>query len=96
MRQAYIGTYAVCDPKRLREVFKIMKGYGEHLQLSVFRCELGARELVELRGKLSGALNEREDQVLFVDMGPVDGRGRECITSLGLPYVPADDAPVIA
>jgi CRISPR-associated protein Cas2 len=96
MRQAYIVTYDVCDPRRLRAVFKIMKGYGEHLQLSVFRCELDARTLVELRGKLYEAIHHEEDQVLFVDMGPTEGRGRECISSLGLPYAAADDSPVIA
>jgi CRISPR-associated protein Cas2 len=37
MRQGYIVTYDVCNPKRLRKVFKTMQGYGEHLQLSVFR-----------------------------------------------------------
>jgi len=96
MRQAYIVTYDVCDPKRLRAVFKIMKGYGEHLQLSVFRCELDARELVELRGKLEQAIHYEQDQVLFVDMGPSEGRGRECITAIGLPYLGPNDNPIIA
>jgi CRISPR-associated protein Cas2 len=96
MRQAYVVSYDVCDPKRLRLVFKIMKGYGEHLQLSVFRCELDAREMVELKGKLHEAINHEEDQVLFIDMGPADGRGRASITSLGLPYLGPNDNPVIA
>lgn len=96
MRQAYVVTYDVCDPKRLRVVFKIMKGYGEHLQLSVFRCELDARDLVELKGRLREAIHHEEDQVLFVDMGPANGRGRECISAIGLPYAPPDDSPIIA
>ncbi len=96
MRSAFVVTYDICDPKRLREVFRIMKGYGEHLQLSVFRCELDARELVELRAALRRIVHDGEDQVLFVEMGPVEGRGRECITSLGLPYIPPDDNPIIA
>ena len=93
MRQAYVVSYDVCDPKRLRAVFKIMKGYGEHLQLSVFRCELDARDLVELTGKLHEAINHEEDQVLFIDMGPADGRGRASITSLGLPYLGTERQP---
>lgn len=96
MRQAYVVSYDVCDPKRLRAVFKIMKGYGEHLQLSVFRCELDAREVVELRAKLESVIFHAEDQVLFVDMGPAEGRGRDCITALGLPWVPPDGSPIIA
>ena len=35
MRQTYIVTYDISHPKRLRKVYKLMKGYGEHvLQLS--------------------------------------------------------------
>lgn len=88
MRQAYVVTYDICNPKRLRKVYKLMCGYGEHLQLSVFRCELSKRELVELRGELSRLINHFEDQVLFVDIGPVEGRADVAITALGLPYLP--------
>lgn len=96
MRQAYIVTYDVCAPKRLRKVFKTLQGYGEHLQLSVFRCELNGRELVELRAKLAKAIDHAEDQVLFVDMGPADGRAREAIRSLGQAYVPPDRRALVS
>ncbi len=95
MRQAYIVTYDVCDPRRLRKVFKTMIGYGDHLQLSVFRCELNPRELVELRAKLAGAIHHLEDQVLFVDIGPVEGRGAGSITALGKPYAPPERRAVV-
>jgi CRISPR-associated protein Cas2 len=87
MRQAYVVTYDVCDPKRLRKVYKLMCGYGDHLQLSVFRCELNKRELVELRGRLGALINHQEDQVLFVDIGPVEGRGEGSISAVGRPYI---------
>jgi CRISPR-associated protein Cas2 len=86
MRQTYIVTYDVCDPKRLRKVFKAMKGYGAHLQLSVFRCELSHRELVELRARLGAIIHHEEDQVLFVDVGPQDGRAITSISAIGLAY----------
>ncbi len=86
MRQTYIVTYDVCHPKRLRKVFKTMKGAGEHLQLSVFRCELDHRELVELRARLGGIINHDEDQVLFVDVGPEEGRGSTSISAVGRVY----------
>jgi CRISPR-associated protein Cas2 len=72
-----------------------MLGYGEHLQLSVFRCELDKRELVELRSKLNKAVHHDEDQVLFIDIGPVDGRGAGSITFLGRPYVPPERRVVV-
>ena len=94
MRATYIVSYDVCDPKRLRKVFKVMRGYGDHLQLSVFRCELTPRELVELRWKLTAIIHHGEDQVLFVNLGPAEGRGDRVITALGKPYT-ALDAPCI-
>jgi len=50
MRRLYIIMYDIADDKRLRLVFKIMRGYGDHLQYSVFRCELSKREKFELIG----------------------------------------------
>jgi len=90
MRQTYIVTYDVCHPKRLRKVFKTMKGYGEHLQLSVFRCELSHRELVELRARLGTIIHHEEDQVLFVDIGPEEGRGSTSISAVGRVYSPPE------
>jgi CRISPR-associated endonuclease Cas2 len=48
MRRNFIVTYDICDPKRLRKVFKLCKGYGIHLQYSVFESAteqgLGGRQ----------------------------------------------------
>jgi CRISPR-associated protein Cas2 len=95
MRQAFIVSYDISDPKRLRRVYKTMQGYGEHLQLSVFRCELDKRELVELRAKLGKTINHAEDQVLFVDIGPVDGRGAGSIAAIGKPYLPPERRVIV-
>ena len=95
MRQAYIVSYDISDPKRLRRVYKVMLGFGEHLQLSVFRCELNKRELVELRAKLAKIVHHDQDQVLFVDIGPVDGRGAGSIAYIGRPYAPPQRRSVI-
>lgn len=95
MRTVFVVTYDISDPKRLRRVFDIMKGFGVHLQLSVFRCELSASEMVRLRTKLRGDMNEHEDQVLFVELGPPDGRGGSAISSLGRPLAAVPRGPAI-
>jgi CRISPR-associated protein Cas2 len=87
MRHLYVVSYDVCNPKRLRGVFKTLRGYGDPLQLSVFRCELDDRELVELRSLLRKIIHHGEDQVLFVNVGPVDGRASTAISSLGKAYM---------
>jgi CRISPR-associated protein Cas2 len=86
MRQTFIVSYDIADPKRLRRVYRIMRGWGDHIQFSVFRCELNARELVELRSTLVRVIHHAEDQVLFVDVGPVDGRGSTSIRAIGKVY----------
>ena len=83
MRQRYIVTYDVSDPKRLRQVFKVLKGFGLHLQFSVFRCDLSPMALVTLKLKLGEVIHDREDQVLIIDLGPTDGRATEAIECLG-------------
>ncbi|HEX3595030.1 MAG TPA: CRISPR-associated endonuclease Cas2 [Polyangiaceae bacterium] len=95
MRQTYIVSYDISDPKRLRKVFRLMKGYGEHVQLSVFRCELTHRALVELRVRLGATIRHDVDQVLFVDVGPEDGRGSTSISSLGRAYKPPERCAIV-
>ena len=87
MRNRWIVCYDICEPKRLRLVYKILRGYGDWMQLSVFRCELSDRERVVLRGLLSEVVNHDEDQVIFVDIGPAEGRGATAIETLGKPMV---------
>ena len=95
MRQTYIVSYDISDDKRLRQVFKTVGGYGDHIQLSVFRCELSKRELVELRTKLSSIIHHKEDQVLFIDVGPVLGRGSTSISAIGRVYTEPERRAVV-
>ena len=85
-RTTYIVTYDITHDKRLRKVFKACKNHGTHLQFSVFECDLTPRELVEFQRELKSLIKETEDQVLFVSLGPAEGRGDRVISSLGLPY----------
>lgn len=95
MRQSYLVTYDICDPHRLRQVFKLMRGYGDHLQLSVLQCELNKSERVELVSRLCDLIHHEEDQVLFVDLGPAHGRARQAIASLGKPYLSPEALAVV-
>jgi CRISPR-associated protein Cas2 len=86
MRTTYLICYDISDEKRLRRVFKICEDYGSHLQYSVFESDLSQIEKTELERKLSAEINTREDQVLFVELGPATGRGERVIQALGRPY----------
>jgi CRISPR-associated protein Cas2 len=94
MRKSYLVCYDISNDKRLRKVFKIMRDYGDHLQFSVFECQLTTTDLVRLRAELGEVIHHSEDQVLFVDLGPAEGRGDRVITAVGKPYT-AFDSPCI-
>lgn len=86
MRSRYIVSYDICDDRRLRQVYKTMRGFGDHLQYSVFRCDLSRRELGEMITALDALLQHAVDQVLIIDLGPTDGRAADCVRALGRPY----------
>lgn len=83
MRNRYIVAYDVSDGKRLRSVFKKMNGFGDALQYSVFACDLSAKERVLLEEALSDIIDVKEDRVLIIDIGPVEGRGAGVVRTLG-------------
>ena len=72
-----------------------MRGFGDHLQYSIFECQFTASDIVRCRHALGQIINHKEDQVLFVDLGPVEGRGDRVITAVGKPYAPFDSPCII-
>ena len=44
--------YDIANEKRLRRVFKICKNFGNHLQFSVFECDLNPTERIQLEQQL--------------------------------------------
>jgi CRISPR-associated protein Cas2 len=95
MRSRYLVTYDVADPKRLRQVFKVMKGFGTWLQLSVFSCDLTEMTLVTMKAELTRVMHHTEDAVLIVDVGPSEGRGMTSFECLGRATRPPDKEPRI-
>jgi len=65
----FIVTYDIADARRWRAVFRLMHGYGEWLQLSVFQCRLSCARYTELRGRLQQAISNAEDRVMVIDIG---------------------------
>lgn len=95
MRTTYLVCYDIGDDKRLRKVFRLMRGFGDHLQFSVFECQFTPSDLVRCREALRPVINHAEDQVLFVNLGPAEGRGDRVITALGKPYINLDGPCIV-
>jgi CRISPR-associated protein Cas2 len=92
MRTTYLVCYDIADDKRLRKVFKACRNFGEHLQFSIFECDLNAAELIEMESTLSDLIKHDADQILFVSLGPAERRSTRVIRALGQPYSKIDAA----
>jgi CRISPR-associated protein Cas2 len=90
----YIVTYDIRDERRWRRVFRLMKGYGAWVQLSVFQCRLTVQQHAELIALLDGIIRRAEDHVVLVDLGPAE-RVVPRVVSLGRSFEPLTKEPVI-
>ena len=95
MRNAYIVSYDICDQKRWRKVYRIMQGFGDHIQYSVFRCELSKADRIRMIAKLDPLIHHIEDQILIMDIGSAPGRSDKCIKSLGRKMLTIERKPVV-
>mgnify|MGYP006286280755 CR=1 FL=1 len=97
MRRRYLITYDIGNDKRRDHVFKALRDRGDHVQFSVFLCELNAREYALLKGQLQEYIHQQEDQVLILDLGLADdileiGQGLDCV---GFAYNPPQRVRVV-
>jgi CRISPR-associated protein Cas2 len=72
--RAYVLSYDISDPKRLRQMHKLAKGFGRPLQYSVFACLLRREDRIRLAARIERVINSAEDRVIIVDIGSVDDR----------------------
>jgi CRISPR-associated protein Cas2 len=95
-RRRYLVAYDIRHARRLREVFRAMKGYGEHLQYSVFLCDLNGQERPAMMLHLGSIIKHNEDSVVIVDLGEAHGRGALCFEFMGTRrQLPASGSVVI-
>ena len=92
MRHSFIVCYDIRDDRRLRQVYKTMRNWGDHLQYSVFECQLNPSERIQCRSELAAIIHHGQDQVLFINLGPSAGRGERVIEALGQSYASVDAA----
>jgi CRISPR-associated protein Cas2 len=61
----YVVAYDIPDDRRRTRVHKVLSGFGQWTQYSLFECFLTAKERVLLREKLDRILKPEEDSVRF-------------------------------
>jgi len=98
VRHFVLVSYDVSDDKRLRRMFKLLRGYGEHVQYSIFLCQLTDKDMVVLTEKIRDILALKEDQAILITLGPVDGK-RDSMPGhwnvIGTPLILADKSVMI-
>lgn len=70
-RRLYLCTYDVADDKRRTKLFEALKDRGEHVQFSVFLCELNEAERAGLVALSREIIHQDDDQLLILDIGDV-------------------------
>jgi len=88
MRKRYLIAYDISDDKRRDSVFKALMDNGDHVQYSVFLCDLDTRELAELKGTLTQQINHRQDQVIIVNLGTGEQELHTILECVGRAYEP--------
>lgn len=68
-RRWYLVSYDIRDPKRWRQAYKTLRGTGERVQYSLFRCRLSKTDMERLRWELEQILAD-EDDLMFVHLCP--------------------------
>jgi CRISPR-associated protein Cas2 len=69
--QFLIVSYDIPSNRRRYKVMKTLEGFGTRVQYSVFECNLKAREVDELRKRLT-KLCGQEDSIRFYFLGAED------------------------
>jgi CRISPR-associated protein Cas2 len=90
----YIVAYDISDQKRWRRIFKIMEGYGEWLQLSVFQYRMSRRRHAELVALLDGMIQHQQDHIVLLDLGVAENIEPR-VVSLGKDFQPVTREPII-
>ncbi|WP_420614236.1 CRISPR-associated endonuclease Cas2 [Candidatus Spongiisocius sp.] len=94
-RRRYLVAYDIRDDKRLRLVYKTMKGYGWRMQYSVFICDLDRMELLSLKTDLGAIIHHAVDSIAMIDLGSPHERGSDCFQFMGAVHGMPDSGPVI-
>ena len=95
MRSTYLVCYDIANDLRLRRVHKTMVGFGDRLQYSVFECKFSQADLARCKHAVGKLVHHNEDQILFVNLGPADGRGDRVISSVGRAYSTIDSPCIV-
>ena len=69
-----VDTISEKGQKRLRQVARICKDYGQRVQNSVFECEVTEAQYVKLKDALSAVMDKSLDSIRFYHLNKNENR----------------------
>jgi CRISPR-associated protein Cas2 len=78
----YVIVYDISSDRRRSKVHKILSGFGQWTQYSLFECYLSEKEYLQLRAKMDTILAESDDSVRFY---PLCGACESKVETVGSP-----------
>ncbi|KDR96747.1 CRISPR-associated protein Cas2 [Peptoclostridium litorale DSM 5388] len=64
-----VRTQSAAGQKRLRNIAKQCKNYGQRVQNSVFECLVDPVQFAELRNKLENIMDKEKDSIRYYYLG---------------------------
>jgi CRISPR-associated protein Cas2 len=74
-----VVSYDISHPRRLRRVARLLEGYGERVQESVFECWLAPGQLAELQRRLGKEMNAEKDRIRYYCLCAADAAGLQLL-----------------
>jgi len=88
----YWVAYDIRCPKRWRQVFETLKGFGSPVQFSIFACSLTSTQLARLVDALKQVMNLKEDRAAVI---PLCRNCRDGVLCLGTQQWVTHEQPFI-
>lgn len=71
-QRRYLVAYDIASDSRRARVARVLQGYGDRVQYSVFVVDIKPSKLIRLRDAVSGEIDMNLDSVLVCDLGPLE------------------------
>lgn len=71
----YLVTYDVASDKLRKKIMEKLKGYGRHIQYSVFECDISASQFRQLCKELEGIIETKPEthiRIYYLDKNAKD------------------------
>lgn len=79
----YLIAYDVPNDRRRTRLAKLLVGYGDRIQYSVFVVDAARAKLVRLRDEIKNVIDRDVDSVLLCDLGPLSAVDEGAFSVIG-------------